>query len=95
MTSKNKLILFIPILAVAGISFFLLSKKEKDDKLFHESNENSFFFAQNQEKDLANNEISSARKNIITETVRKISPAIVGINVTEIRQYKRSFQQLF
>lgn len=42
-------------------------------------------FQENQE---ANDEISNSRHNIITKTVKNISPAIVGINVTEIRQYR-------
>ncbi|MBU2494652.1 MAG: trypsin-like peptidase domain-containing protein [Bacteroidetes bacterium] len=42
-------------------------------------------FQENQE---ANDEISNSRHNIITKTVKRISPAIVGINVTEIRQYR-------
>ena len=33
-------------------------------------------------------EINNNRHNIITETVKNASPAIVGINVTEIRQYR-------
>jgi serine protease Do len=36
----------------------------------------------------ANNEITNSRNNIITSTVKKVSPAIVGINVTEIRYYR-------
>ncbi len=36
----------------------------------------------------ANNAITKSRNNIITETVKKVSPAIVGINVTEIRYYR-------
>ena len=35
-----------------------------------------------------NNAITKSRNNIITETVKKVSPAIVGINVTEIRYYR-------
>lgn len=41
-----------------------------------------------QENQQANNEITNSRHNIITETVKNVSPAIVGINVTEIRQYR-------
>lgn len=41
------------------------------------------------------NNISSQRQNIITETVQKVSPAIVGINVTEIRQYQDPFSSFF
>ena len=39
--------------------------------------------------------ITSSRKNIITETVKSVSPAIVGINVIEIREYKDPFFSFF
>jgi len=38
-------------------------------------------------KDDSNNLIYSSRKTVITETVQKVSSCVVGINVTEIRQY--------
>jgi serine protease Do len=34
----------------------------------------------------SDNDISASRKNAITETVQKISPAVVGINVTAVQQ---------
>ena len=43
----------------------------------------------------ANNAITNSRKNILTETVAKVSPAVVGINVTEIRQYQNLFSNPF
>ena len=53
-------------------------------------------FAQFQnQKDLNNDNITNSRRNIITETVQKVSPAIVGINVIEIREYKDPFFSLF
>lgn len=39
-------------------------------------------------RELANDKITNSRKTIITETVKKVSPAVVGINVTEIQQYR-------
>lgn len=42
-------------------------------------------------KDKANNDITNQRRGIITETVRKVSPAVVGINVTEIQQFSDPF----
>ncbi len=42
-----------------------------------------------------NDDITNSRKNIITETVEKVSPAIVGINVIEIRQYSNPFGSFF
>lgn len=47
------------------------------------------------EKSKINNELYNSRKNIITETVKNASPAIVGINVTEIRQYQDPFSSMF
>ena len=38
------------------------------------------------ERQLINNELSNSRENLITETVQKVSPAVVGINVTEIQK---------
>src|SRR5690606_8021896 len=42
-----------------------------------------------------NDEITNSRKNIITETVQKVSPAIVGINVIEIRKVRDPFSSFF
>jgi len=47
---------------------------------------NSFQFVQ--AKQTANATIENSRSNIITQTVSSVSPAVVGINVTEIRQYR-------
>lgn len=53
-------------------------------------------FAQFQnQKEKNNDEISNSRRNIITETVKNISPAVVGINVIEIREYRDPFSSLF
>jgi len=46
-------------------------------------------------RDEANNSITNSRKNILTETVAKVSPAVVGINVTEIRQYQNIYSNPF
>ncbi|KAF0211962.1 MAG: hypothetical protein FD178_3304, partial [Ignavibacteria bacterium] len=45
----------------------------------------------------ANDEIYSTRQTIITKTVKEVSPAVVGINVTEIREYRdaRSFDPIW
>lgn len=48
-----------------------------------------------QDKLKVNDEISKSRNNILTETVKKVSPAVVGINVTQIRQYQDPFGSFF
>ncbi|GBD89847.1 putative periplasmic serine endoprotease DegP-like precursor [bacterium BMS3Abin04] len=40
-----------------------------------------------------NKEITNSRATIITETVFKVSPAVVGITVTEIQEYRDPFSQ--
>ncbi len=42
-----------------------------------------------------NDEITKSRRNIITETVSKVSSAVIGISVTEIRQYQDPFNSFF
>jgi len=57
---------------------------------------NDVVFAQLQnQNDQNNDEITRSRRNIITETVKQVSPAVVGINVIEIREYKDPFFSLF
>lgn len=46
-------------------------------------------------KNSLNDEISNTRKNIITKTVEVVSPAVVGINVIEIRQVRDPFSYFF
>lgn len=40
-------------------------------------------------------EINNSRRNIITKTVEETSPAVVGINVIEVRQYRDPFSSFF
>jgi serine protease Do len=46
-------------------------------------------------KDNLNDDISNSRRNIITKTVELVSPAVVGINVIEIRQVRDPFSYFF
>lgn len=42
-----------------------------------------------------NDKISRSRNNIITETVKAVSPAVVGINVIEIQEYRSPLGSFF
>ncbi|HLP15744.1 MAG TPA: trypsin-like peptidase domain-containing protein [Bacteroidota bacterium] len=44
---------------------------------------------------VAQDEISNSRRTAITYTVERVSPAVVGINVTEIREYADPLSNLF
>ncbi len=56
-------------------------------------NESSNLEAMNKQQ--VNNDITSSRQNAITETVSKVSTAVVGITVTEIREFKDPFGDMF
>ncbi len=68
---------------------FVIAKPDTDalENILESSNLNSKFSNSIQ----VNNSISNSRNTIITETVKRVNSAVVGINVTEIRQYRDIF----
>src|SRR5664280_1627417 len=87
MLPKRKIILLgAALLFFSGSLLYLIEKK---DTLYHETNNKA---AEYQQK---NDEITNTRRTIITETVQKVSPAIVGINVTQVVQYTDPFGSMF
>ena len=94
MTSfQRRLITFGSVLAIVAAAFFII-RPDKPEPLYVSTNGN-YSLAQYQQKDEHNSDIANSRNNIITETVKKVSPAVVGINVTEIRQYRDPFGSFF
>ena len=91
---RNKLFIFATLIVVIAVSIILLNNKNSSsDKVFYDSSDSSYSLVSR--KDSNNNAISASRQTIITETVKKVSPAVVGINVTEIRQYRDPFGSFF
>ena len=93
----NKKTFFISIILIGVLSassFLYLNSKINDDLFFSTNQKNASLTSLNQAKRF-NDDITNSRKNIITETVEKVSPAIVGINVIEIRQYRDPFGSFF
>ena len=94
MTSfQRRLVTFGSVLAIVAAAFFII-RPDKPAPLFV-SKDNNYSLAAYQQKDQHNDDITNSRNNIITETVKKVSPAVVGINVTEIRQYRDPFGSFF
>jgi len=85
-------ILIIVIICLMGVIFYFLINR--NNVTFYESNNGDFALSSFQRNNLSN-DITSNRQNIITETVQKVSPAVVGINVIEIRQYRDPFSSFF
>jgi len=90
---RNKLFIFAILIVIVAVSIILLNNKDNSDKVFYDSSGSGYNLVS--QKDSNNNSISESRQTIITETVKKVSPAVVGINVTEIRQYRDPFGSFF
>ncbi len=73
---RNKLVISgVFFLTILSSALFLLNGDNSAEKSVYENSES----------------ISKDRENIITKTVAKVSPAIVGINVIEVRQVNNPF----
>ncbi|HOJ17434.1 MAG: PDZ domain-containing protein [Ignavibacteriales bacterium] len=83
---KNKLFFVILVVILLIATPLLISYLSGDKKIYHEA-ENDF----QQVRQQLNSGISTSRQTIITETVAKINNAVVGINVTEIREIQNPF----
>ena len=92
-TQRNRIFLFVVLIIFSAGSIIYFNSKDSE-KVFFDSSDSGYNLASYQ-KDSNNNSISSSRQTIITETVKNVSPAVVGINVTEIRQYRDPFSNLF
>ncbi len=94
MNNSKKIILSFSFVLIVVIALYFVLSSSKKPLDFYEA-DNNYSVAGYQDKSQANDEITNSRKNIITETVKKVSPAVVGINVTEIRQYESPFGSFF
>jgi serine protease Do len=93
MISK-KTYIFTLIILVLLFSGSILLIETKKDKIFDSDSTQNISDNQNL-KSQTNDDISSSRQNIITRTVHDVSPAVVGISVIEIRQYRDPFSSFF
>jgi serine protease Do len=94
MNNSKKIILSIGFIIGILIALYFIYHTGNKPLDYYEA-DNDYSVAGYQVKQSANDQITNSRKNIITETVKKVSPAVVGINVTEIRQYESPFGSFF
>jgi serine protease Do len=94
MNSSRKIILSFSLVLIVVIALYFILSSNKKPSDFYEA-DNNYSVAGYQDRSQGNDAITNSRKNIITETVKKVSPAVVGINVTEIRQYESPFGSFF
>lgn len=84
-------IIFFVIILVAV--FFFTNNSNKTIFTGENSTREQVFLTAFQNK--LNDDITNSRNNIITKTVELVSPAVVGINVIEIRQVRDPFSYFF
>lgn len=94
ITRKTFILTIFALSAVFAASFLYLNSKVSSP-LFSSGDPKNLSLTSLQTAQQLQDEISNSRKNIITETVQKVSPSIVGINVTEIRKYNDPFSSFF
>lgn len=95
MINRKTFITTVVILLILfSASFFYLNSKLQND-FYTSLNASNFSLTSLEQAKRFNDEITNSRENIITKTVQKVSPAIVGINVIEIRQFRDPLSSFF
>lgn len=92
--SKNIFIVILSLALLVSIIYIFTQTKE-DAGTTQIKRDPNFRTVYYQDLDKANDDISHSRRNIITETVRKVSSAVVGINVIEIQEIRNPFGSFF
>src|SRR3990172_911878 len=97
-TLKVLLVLSFPLLLGVMIGYSIRpsnaapAEASEDDAGFNESFPQAL---QTQERQTQGDDVAMSRKNAITRAVARVSPAVVGINVIEIREYQDPFYRFF
>lgn len=91
MISKKTFYISLIGIIVLIISSVVYLKNDINNSIIKPPVNSQILVSQNQIQD----EINNSRRNIITKTVEQVSPAVVGINVIEIRQFRDPFSYFF
>ncbi|MFH2004718.1 MAG: trypsin-like peptidase domain-containing protein [Bacteroidota bacterium] len=94
------MLILVPFIVGVVLGYTIGSPlKESSDKVDHvyeeEMHQPPAVIQQAGYKDSIVDQISYQRRNAITEAVAKASPTVVGINVTEVREYRDPWGQMF
>ncbi len=94
-TLSKSLLIVIFLLVSAGVYYFAIDNNTNINSGKDLTLENHQQLSSYQDKQNLNDAITGSRRNIITETVKKVSPAVVGISVIEIQQVQTPFGYFF
>ncbi|MBU0472923.1 MAG: trypsin-like peptidase domain-containing protein [Bacteroidetes bacterium] len=88
MTKFEIILSNIIITTTIVAAFFYLSERDLFNYKTSELLNNDTIYVNKVDKENSNEAINKSRNTIITNTVKTVSPAVVGISVKEIRQYQ-------
>ncbi len=91
MNRLSKIVLFTSVIFFISGGIFFYLDSQKQPPYFYEDDTHSNVLSGQETAAKTDSDITGQRNTVITETVKKVSPAVVGINVTEIRQYQNPF----
>jgi len=95
MKRIKKNFIWIFIIIITAVTFYIIGNSKSNAPLYTSASDSSYALASFQQKTQKNNFLTNGRQTVITQTVKKVSPAVVGINVTEIRQYQNPLNNFF
>jgi serine protease Do len=95
MPRKAALLIFICVCAGAILGYSLAPRNSAPEARNVGSSQVSSLFTSSQQQNNSSDDVTKSRKNAITTTVEAVSPAIVGINVTEVREYQDPLSNFF
>ena len=95
MISKKTFYITIISISVVFLSAFIFLNATSNTTLYRSASPEDISLVSQNDVNRAQDDITNSRRNIITKAVEIVSPAIVGINVTEIQKYRNPFSTLF
>lgn len=95
MVNRKTFVITIAAVIFLCAAIFIYLTSNFKHPLFTSSNPQNLSLTKLEEANKFQDEITNSRSNIITKTVENVSPAVVGINVIEIRQYRDPFSSFF
>jgi len=93
--SRKAFFLLMIFLCTGGILGYSLAPKVNGIATAGSSGQQSSLFVSEEQQKSPDDDVSKSRKNAITATVESVSPAVVGITVTEVREVQDPFSNFF
>jgi serine protease Do len=93
--SRKAFLLLIVFLCIGGILGYTLAPRVNAVRTVGSSGQKSSLFVSDEQQKNSDDDITKSRKNAITATVESVSPAVVGITVTEVRELQDPFSNFF